>query len=133
MSFFTSDTICAIATPPGQGGIGIVRLSGPACLEIAKSILGFVPTPRHAHYSNFLNASGVPIEQGIALYFSSPNSFTGEDILELQGHGGSQIIQEVLKSTLEAGARLVRPGEFSERAFLNGKIDLLQALSLIPI
>jgi tRNA modification GTPase len=133
MSFFTSDTICAIATPPGQGGIGIVRLSGPACLEIAKSILGFVPTPRHAHYSNFLNASGVPIEQGIALYFSSPNSFTGEDILELQGHGGSQIIQEVLKSTLEAGARLARPGEFSERAFLNGKIDLLQAEAIADL
>jgi tRNA modification GTPase len=133
MSFFNSDTICAIATPPGQGGIGIVRISGPACLDIAKSILGFVPTPRHAHYSNFLNASGVPIEQGIALYFSSPNSFTGEDILELQGHGGSQIIQEVLKSTLEAGARLARPGEFSERAFLNGKIDLLQAEAIADL
>jgi tRNA modification GTPase len=133
MSSLESDTICAIATPPGQGGIGIVRLSGPACLKIAKSILGFKPTPRHAHYSNFLNSSGVPIEQGIALYFSSPNSFTGEDILELQGHGGSQIIQEVLKSSLQAGARLARPGEFSERAFLNGKIDLLQAEAIADL
>ena len=133
MSSLDSDTICAIATPPGQGGIGIVRLSGPACLKIAKSILGFAPTPRHAHYSNFLDASGVPIEQGIALYFSSPNSFTGEDILELQGHGGSQIIQDVLKSSLQAGARLARPGEFSERAFLNGKIDLLQAEAIADL
>lgn len=128
-----SDTICAIATPSGQGGIGIVRLSGPACLKIAESILGFKPTPRYAHYSNFLNSSGEPIEQGIALYFSSPNSFTGEDILELQGHGGSQIIQEVLKTSLAAGARLARPGEFSERAFLNGKIDLLQAEAIADL
>ena len=133
MSSLDSDTICAIATPPGQGGIGIVRLSGPACLKIAESILGFTPTPRHAHYSNFLDSSGVPIEQGIALYFSSPNSFTGEDILELQGHGGSQIIQDVLKSSLQAGARLARPGEFSERAFLNGKIDLLQAEAIADL
>jgi tRNA modification GTPase len=133
MSSLDNDTICAIATPPGQGGIGIVRLSGPACLKIAESILGFKPTPRYAHYSNFLDSSGVPIEQGIALYFSSPNSFTGEDILELQGHGGSQIIQEVLKSSLQSGARLARPGEFSERAFLNGKIDLLQAEAIADL
>lgn len=133
MSSLDSDTICAVATPPGQGGIGIVRLSGPACLKIAESILGFKPTPRYAHYSNFLDSSGVSIEQGIALYFSSPNSFTGEDILELQGHGGSQIIQEVLKISLAAGARLARPGEFSERAFLNGKIDLLQAEAIADL
>lgn len=128
-----SDTICAIATPPGQGGIGIVRLSGPACLKIAESILGFTPTPRHAHYCNFLDSSGASIEMGIALYFSSPNSFTGEDCLELQGHGGSQIIQEVLKCSIEAGARLARPGEFSERAFINGKIDLLQAEAIADL
>lgn len=133
MSSLDSDTICAIATPLGQGGIGIVRLSGPECLKIAKSILGFIPTPRHAHYTNFLDSSGAAIEQGIALHFSSPNSFTGEDVLELQGHGGSQIVQEVLKTSLEAGARLARPGEFSERAFLNGKIDLLQAEAIADL
>lgn len=133
MSTLDSDTICAIATPPGQGGIGIVRVSGPACLTIAESIVGFKPTPRLAHYSAFLNIDGSPFEQGIALFFSAPNSFTGEDILELQGHGGSQIIQNVLKRTIEAGARLARPGEFSERAFLNGKIDLLQAEAIADL
>lgn len=133
MSLISNDTISAIATPLGIGGVGIVRVSGPLCMTIAKSILGFEPSPRHAHYCTFKNVDGDPIEQGIALYFPNPNSFTGEDVLELQGHGGSQIIQTVLKRTLEAGARLAQPGEFSERAFLNGKLDLVQAEAIVDL
>ncbi|MFK7863404.1 MAG: tRNA uridine-5-carboxymethylaminomethyl(34) synthesis GTPase MnmE [Pseudohongiellaceae bacterium] len=133
MSFIDNDTISAIATPPGSGGISIVRVSGPQCFFIAKTILGFEPTPRHAHYCPFNDHDGEPIEQGIALYFPNPNSFTGEDILELQGHGGSHIVQSVLKRTLELGARLAEPGEFTERAFLNGKIDLVQAEAIADL
>lgn len=133
MSSINNDTISAIATPLGVGGIGIVRISGPRCLAIAESILRFKPTPRNAHYCAFKNPHGETIEQGIALYFPGPHSFTGEDVLELQGHGGSQIIQTVLKRTLEEGARIAQPGEFSERAFLNGKIDLLQAEAIADL
>lgn len=133
MPSIDSDTISAIATPIGAGGIGIVRVSGPECLRIAKAILGFEPTPRHAHYCAFNDNNNEPIEQGIALFFPAPNSFTGENVLELQGHGGSQIVQTILKRTLTEGARLAQPGEFSERAFLNGKIDLLQAEAIADL
>lgn len=133
MSSLDSDTISAIATPSGQGGVGIVRVSGPDCQKIAESIIGFRPSPRYAHYCDFTDPSNQVVEQGIALFFNAPNSFTGDDVLELQGHGGNHILQEVLKLTLQQGARLARPGEFSERAFLNGKIDLLQAEAIADL
>ena len=127
------DTVCAIATAPGRSGVGIVRISGPLSLRISEEILGFSPTPRHAHFCNFLDASAVTIDQGIALFFSAPNSFTGEDVLELQGHGGIYVLRELLDRSVQLGARLANPGEFSERAFLNNKIDLLQAEAIADL
>jgi tRNA modification GTPase len=128
------DTICAIATSPGIGGVGIVRISGSHCKEIAQKLLGLIPHPRHATYTPFYeSASTEVIDQGIALYFESPNSFTGEDILELQGHGGYFITDKILKEAIKSGARLARPGEFSERAFLNDKIDLTQAEAIADL
>ncbi|MDH5513274.1 MAG: tRNA uridine-5-carboxymethylaminomethyl(34) synthesis GTPase MnmE [Gammaproteobacteria bacterium] len=120
-------TIAAVATPPGRGGIGIVRLSGPGTRSIATAMLGKLPAPRHATFAIFLNASGQTLDQGLALFFPAPHSFTGEDVLELHGHGGPVVLDMLLNSALELGARLARPGEFSERAFLNGKLDLAQA------
>ena len=128
MTFDTdTDTIAAVATPPGRGGVGIIRLSGPAVADIAPAILGRLPQPRHADYRPFVDAGGRPIDHGIALYFPAPNSFTGEAVLELQGHGGPVVMDLLLKRCLVLGARLARPGEFSERAFLNGRMDLAQA------
>jgi tRNA modification GTPase len=121
------DTIAAVATPPGRGGIGIVRVSGPAARRIAESLLGRLPRPRFATFAEFLGAAGQPIDQGLALFFPAPHSFTGEDVLELHGHGGPVVLDMVLDRALGLGARLARPGEFSERAFLNGKLDLAQA------
>lgn len=121
------ETIAAVATPPGFGGVGIVRVSGPATADIARVLLGRLPRPRYATLSRFRGAGGTEIDRGIALYFPSPASFTGEDVLELQGHGGPVVLDLLLRRTLELGARLARPGEFSERAFLNGKLDLAQA------
>ncbi|MEW6332323.1 MAG: tRNA uridine-5-carboxymethylaminomethyl(34) synthesis GTPase MnmE [Pseudomonadota bacterium] len=120
-------TIAAIATPPGRGGIGIVRVSGPATRRIAEVMLGKLPKPRHAQFADFLDASGDALDQGLALFFPAPHSFTGEDVLELHGHGGQVVLDMLLARALELGARLARPGEFSERAFLNGKMDLAQA------
>lgn len=120
-------TIVAIATPPGRGGIGIVRLSGPLTRRIAEVMLGQLPRPRHATFAHFLDAEGQSIDQGLVLFFPAPHSFTGEDILELHGHGGPVVLDMLLNRALELGARLARPGEFSERAFLNGKLDLAQA------
>lgn len=122
-----SDTICAVATAPGRSGVGIVRISGPDARRIANSILSFSPTPRYAHYCNFYSIKGEIIDQGIALFFEGPNSFTGEDVLELQGHGGTIIVNRLCNTVLDFGARIARPGEFSERSFINGKIDLAQA------
>lgn len=122
-----SETIAAIATPPGIGGIGVVRVSGPLAPAIAKGLVGRVPEPRLATLAGFRARDGEPIDQGIALFFPAPNSFTGEDVLELQGHGGPVVLDLVLRRTLVLGARPARPGEFSERAFLNGKLDLAQA------
>ncbi len=134
MSFvLDSDTICAIATPPGKSGIGVVRVSGPLSRQIAERILDFSPTPRHAHYCSFFDRSHNAIDQGIALYFSGPHSFTGEDILELQGHGGYFVLDSLLKEILAHGARMARPGEFTERAFLNGKLDLAQAEAIADL
>jgi len=123
----TSDTIAALATPPGRGGVGIIRLSGPLSAEIAKQVVGHVPAPRQAEYLPFCAADGDVLDTGLALYFPSPNSFTGEDVLELQGHGGPVVMDLLLQRCLELGARAARPGEFSERAFLNDKMDLAQA------
>lgn len=121
------DTIAAVATPPGRGGIGIVRISGPAVRTIAVAVLGSLPRPRHAAFAGFLDDSGVPIDQGLALFFPAPHSFTGEDVLELHGHGGPVVLDLLLRRLIALGSRLARPGEFSERAFLNGKLDLSQA------
>jgi tRNA modification GTPase len=121
------DTIAAIATPGGRGGIGVVRISGPTAPAIAKAILGLVPEPRHATHAVFRGAGGEALDDGIALYFPSPDSYTGESVLELQGHGGPVVMQAVLAACLDAGARLAEPGEFTRRAFLEGKLDLAQA------
>lgn len=122
-----SDTIAAIATAPGRGGVGIVRVSGPQAKEICSALIGSVPTPRQACVSVFLQADKSQIDAGISLYFAAPKSFTGEDVVEFHGHGGPVILDLLLKRVLELGARLARPGEFTERAFLNNKMDLLQA------
>jgi len=122
-----NETIAAIATPPGRGGVGIVRVSGPAARQVAERLLGHCPTPRHASYGVFRDLEGQVLDEGIALFFANPHSFTGEDVLELQGHGGPVVLDGVLSAALAAGARPARPGEFSERAFLNGKLDLVQA------
>ncbi|MCC7413498.1 MAG: tRNA uridine-5-carboxymethylaminomethyl(34) synthesis GTPase MnmE [Gammaproteobacteria bacterium] len=127
MASSSTDTIAAIATAHGYGGIGIVRISGPAVPAIAAAVLGRVPRARHATFSPFLDASAAPIDAGIALYYPAPRSYTGEDVLELQGHGGPVVLELLLERVVQAGARRARPGEFSERAFLNGRIDLAQA------
>lgn len=121
------DGIVAIATATGRGGIGIVRLSGPALGPFAESLIGAIPQPRVATLSRFLGADGLDIDEGIALYFPAPHSYTGEDVLELQGHGGSVVMQLLLQRCLELGLRLAEPGEFTLRAYLNGKLDLAQA------
>lgn len=133
LSAADSDTICAIATPPGRSGVGIVRISGPDCLNLAQKILGFHPRPRHAHYCPFFDLNGKTLDQGIALYFPGPHSFTGEDVLELQGHGGFYVLDALIQTLSEAGARMARPGEFSERAFLNDKLDLAQAEAIADL
>lgn len=123
--------IVAIATAPGRGGIGIIRISGPLLGPLAFALLGQHLTARHAHYCVFRDSDGVAIDQGIALYFSAPHSYTGEDVLELQGHGGPAVMQTLLKQCLAIGSafglRMASPGEFTLRAFLNDKIDLAQA------
>ena len=125
------DTIAAIATPSGRGGVGVVRISGPMSHHIARAILDLERelTPRHASLHDFYAADGAVIDRGIVLYFKASASFTGEDVVELQGHGGPVVMDMLLQTTLSHGARLARPGEFSERAFLNGMIDLAQANS----
>ncbi len=128
-----TDTIVAIATPPGRGGIGVVRVSGPASRAIAQGVLGRLPAPRHATLADFLDAQGQALDQGIALFFPAPHSFTGEDVLELQGHGGPAVLRLVLERCLELGARLAEPGEFTRRAYLNDKLDLAQAESVADL
>lgn len=121
------DVIAALATAPGRGGIGVVRLSGPDLLPLTASLCSKNPEPRLATLANFKAADGSVIDQGILLYFPAPHSFTGEDVLELQGHGGPVVMQLLLARCLDLGARLAEPGEFTRRAFLNGKLDLAQA------
>ena len=123
----SSTTIAAIATPPGRGGVGIVRISGSETARIAHALLGRLPQPRHALLAGFNDADGQAIDQGLALYFKAPASFTGEDVLELQGHGGPVVMDLLLQRVLALGARLAAPGEFSRRAYLNDKLDLAQA------
>ncbi len=127
------DTIAAVATPPGRGGVGIIRISGQQVTELAASILGSLPSPRKAVHRLFKAADGTPLDDGIALYFPAPHSFTGEDVLELQGHGGTVVLDMLLKRCLALGARMARPGEFSERAFLNDKLDLAQAEAIADL
>ncbi|HEY9030967.1 MAG TPA: tRNA uridine-5-carboxymethylaminomethyl(34) synthesis GTPase MnmE [Kangiella sp.] len=129
----SQDTIAAIATPPGRGGVGIIRVSGKNATKIAEKILGRSIKVREATYLPFLDNSGHTLDQGIGILFKAPNSFTGEDVLELQGHGGPVILDMVLKEVLAAGARIARPGEFSERAFLNDKLDLAQAEAIADL
>jgi tRNA modification GTPase len=121
------DTIAAIATPPGFGGVGVVRVSGARAAEVARDILGRLPAPRHAAHRRFLGGQGETLDDGIALYFPGPHSYTGEDVLELQGHGGPVVLDLLLSRCLALGCRAARPGEFTERAFLNGRLDLAQA------
>ncbi len=133
MTLSDTDTIAALATPPGRGGVGIVRISGNKVTSIAKTLLGHLPEARHAYYGGFHDQQGIQIDQGIALYFPNPHSFTGEDVLELQAHGGPVVLDLLLQQVLACGARLARPGEFSERAFLNDKLDLAQAEAIADL
>jgi len=130
----TNETIIAQATPPGRGGVGIIRISGPKTELVAQAILNKIPTVRKADYLSFLDEEQQTIDQGIAILFKAPNSFTGEDVLELQGHGGPVIMDMLMRRILKIdGIRMARPGEFSERAFLNDKMDLTQAEAIADL
>ena len=128
-----ADIIAAIATPPGRGGVGVVRVSGKDLQQIIQEILGLFPKSRHASLINFKDENGLIIDQGIAVFYPSPHSYTGEDVLELQGHGGPAVMDMLLSRCLSLGARLAQPGEFTLRAFLNNKLDLAQAESVADI
>ena len=119
-----SDTIAAIATAPGLGGIGVVRVSGARARHIAEAVCGRLPIPRRASRVALRDVRGETLDDGIALWFPAPHSYTGEGVLELQGHGGPVVLQRVLAACLDAGARVAEPGEFTRRAYLNGKLDL---------
>jgi tRNA modification GTPase len=127
------DTIVAAATPPGRGSVGIVRVSGPKTPEIAAVVLGDLPTPRRATFTRFLDAKQQPIDAGMALFFPAPHSYTGEHVLELQGHGGPVVVETIIGRILQLGARRALPGEFTQRAFLNDKLDLAQAESIADL
>jgi tRNA modification GTPase len=133
MNFENHDTIAAIATAPGRGGVGIVRVSGKRAGQIAEAILQRLPKPRYAHYTSFYGENETVLDQGIALFFPGPHSFTGEDVLELQGHGGPVVLQWLLDRVVQLGARLAEPGEFSKQAFLNDKLDLAQAEAIADL
>ena len=129
------DTIVAVATAPGKGGIGVVRLSGPRAAGIAGMLLrpGLTLQPRHAHFSEFLDTKGEQIDEGLALFFPAPHSFTGENVVELQGHGGPVVLDQIVRCCISHGARQARAGEFSLRAFLNDRIDLTQAEAIADL
>lgn len=133
MDINNQDTIAAIATPPGNGGVGIIRISGALAPDIARQLRNKPLTPRLAAYAAFKEADGTVLDSGIMLYFPAPASYTGEDILELQAHGGTVILDMLLRRVLSLGARLARPGEFTERAFLNNKLDLAQAEAIADL
>ena len=128
-----TETIVAAATPPGRGGVGIVRLSGPKVPEFAAIVLGDLPTARRAVFARFLDARQEPIDAGLALFFPAPHSYTGEHVLELQGHGGPLVIEAIVARLVELGARRAHPGEFTQRAFLNEKLDLAQAEAIADL
>jgi tRNA modification GTPase len=128
-----TDTIVAAATPPGRGGIGIVRLSGPKVPELAAVILGELPLPRRATFARFLDAHQEPVDAGLALFFPAPHSYTGEHVLELHGHGGPLVVEALVARVVELGARRAQPGEFTQRAFLNEKLDLAQAEAIADL
>ena len=130
---YIRDTIVAAATPPGVGGVAIVRLSGPAAEAIAARMAGKLPPPRQATLAEFQDSTGQPLDQGIVLYFPAPNSFTGESVVELHGHGGPLLVSAIVEAAVELGARHARPGEFSKRAFLNDKLDLAQAEAIADL
>jgi tRNA modification GTPase len=127
------DTIAALASAPGRGGIGVIRISGPLARDIARAVTGLEPEPRYAHFCQFTDSDKTVLDSGIALFFPGPDSFTGEDVLELQGHGGPVILDLILRECYRLGARPARPGEFSERAFLNNKMDLTQAEAIADL
>jgi tRNA modification GTPase len=127
------DTIVAVASAAGRGAVAVVRVSGPLAPHVATGVLGALPAPRLAQFSRFLDAQGRSLDEGIALYFPAPASYTGEHVLELQGHGGALVVDMLLQRLLELGCRMARPGEFSERAFLNGKIDIAQAEAIADL
>ena len=127
------DTIAAIATPPGRGGIGVVRVSGADLTELVQAVVRRPTPPRRAVYTDFLGADERPIDAGICLFFAAPNSFTGEDVVEFQGHGGPVVMDRLLDRMVELGARLAKPGEFTERAFLNKRMDLAQAEAALDL
>lgn len=130
----TTDTIVAQATAPGRGGVGIIRISGDKASDVAMAVLGHLPKPRYADYCDFNHQNGDVIDQGIALFFKGPNSFTGEDVLELQGHGGQIVLDMLIKRVMEVdGLRIAKPGEFSEQAFMNDKLDLTQAEAIADL
>jgi tRNA modification GTPase len=129
----STDTICAIATPPGIGGVGIIRISGSQSVKIANRLTEARLEPRHAHFTCFVDEQGATLDSGIAIWFAAPASFTGEDVVELQVHGGPQVLQMLLQRVMSLGARAARPGEFSERAFLNNKLDLVQAEAIADL
>lgn len=133
MANVNTDTITAQATAPGRGGVAILRVSGPLVTSIIPALLGKTIPARQAVYLPFLDENGQAIDEGLALYFPNPNSFTGEEVLELHGHGGPVVVDLLLQRVLQLGARLARPGEFSERAFLNGKLDLAQAEAIADL
>lgn len=128
-----ADTICAVATPAGQGGVGIIRISGSRAGEMARQVAGDLPPPRLAVHRSFRDTDGALLDKGLLLWFPGPGSFTGEDVAELQGHGGPVVLDRMLKTLTTLGARLARPGEFSERAFLNGRMDLAQAEAIADL
>ncbi|TAN05655.1 MAG: tRNA uridine-5-carboxymethylaminomethyl(34) synthesis GTPase MnmE [Rhodanobacteraceae bacterium] len=129
----TSETIAAVASAPGRGGIGVVRVSGPAAHAIAKALCGSAPAPRRAHLATFVDAAGAVLDRGLALWFPAPHSFTGEDVLELHAHGSPVVLDALVRRACALGARPAQPGEFSERAFLNGKLDLAQAEAIADL
>ena len=133
MNITQQDTIAAIATPPGNGGVGIIRLSGGRAKAIAELLVKKELQARYAHYASFYDFEGGIIDFGLVIYFPNPASFTGEDVVEIQGHGGAVILDMLLRHVLSLGCRLANPGEFSERAFLNGKLDLAQAEAIADL
>lgn len=128
-----SDTICAVATPPGQGGIGVVRVSGPDTARLVTAVAGTPPDPRRASFRSFRDGADEVLDEGLVLWFPGPRSFTGEDVAEFQGHGGPVVMDRLLRRLTGLGARIARPGEFSERAFVNGRLDLSQAEAIADL